>query len=113
MDGFASSSAALISGLPSRLGRGTSAVGNGISFVLSGIAPFLFSGSRTERRGFAAESGYEQRVINALVAIKPPTAATLHKGVAGLFKREPERAWRDHIEAVAEILKTRKRIEQS
>jgi len=43
-----------------------------------------------------------------IVGIKPPKAARPTKDIKQLFKREPDREWRDHIEAVATILKNRK-----
>jgi hypothetical protein len=43
-----------------------------------------------------------------IAGIKPPKAARLTKDIKQLFKREPDREWRDHIEAVATILKNRK-----
>jgi hypothetical protein len=59
------------------------------------------------------EGNFEARVADTIAATKTPKAATLAKGIAKLFKREPERAWRDHIEAVAETLKTPKAIKQA
>ena len=52
------------------------------------------------------EGNFEGRVSETLASIKTPKAATLTEGVKELFKREPERAWRDHIETVATELKT-------
>ena len=51
------------------------------------------------------EAGFEDQVAARIAAIKKPTAATLAKGVRRLFKAEPGREWRDHVEAEA-ILKT-------
>ena len=51
------------------------------------------------------EAGFEDQVAARIAAIKKPTAATLAKGVKRLFKTEPGREWRDHVEAEA-ILKT-------
>jgi hypothetical protein len=47
------------------------------------------------------EAGFERQVADALAAIKTPKAATLAKDIRKLFKREPDREWRDHIEVVA------------
>jgi hypothetical protein len=47
------------------------------------------------------EAGFEDQVAAAIAAIKTPTAAALAKGIAELFKREPDREWRDHIEEIA------------
>ncbi len=47
------------------------------------------------------EAGLDDQVKAAVAAIKPPTAAALIKDIKRLFKTEPERDWRSHIEAVA------------
>jgi hypothetical protein len=47
------------------------------------------------------EARFEDRVAKAIAAIKKPAPATLAKGTKALFKREPARDWRAHIEAVA------------
>ena len=49
------------------------------------------------------EAGFEGQVADAIAQIKKPTAAALGKGVRQLFKRKPDREWRDHIEAVANL----------
>jgi hypothetical protein len=54
------------------------------------------------------EAGLERRVAATIAAIKTPKAATLAKEIKRLFKREPDREWRDHIEAAAAHLKIRK-----
>jgi hypothetical protein len=55
--------------------------------------------SVTER--ILREAGLEAQVTAAIAAIKKPAAAALVKGIKQLFQREPDREWRDHIEAVA------------
>ena len=45
------------------------------------------------------------RLPTAIAAIKTPEAATLARDIRRLFKREPEREWRDHIDAVVANLK--------
>jgi hypothetical protein len=47
------------------------------------------------------EAGFEAQAAAAIGAIEKPTAAVLAKGIKQLFKQEPEREWRDHIEAIA------------
>jgi hypothetical protein len=47
------------------------------------------------------EAGFEDQVTETLDAIKRPTASSLVKGIRTMFKREPEREWRDHVETVA------------
>jgi hypothetical protein len=51
------------------------------------------------------EANFEGQVAAAVAAIDTPNADELAQGIEQLFKREPERQWRDHIEAVA-MLKT-------
>ena len=46
-------------------------------------------------------------------ARKTPKASILEKGIRQLFKQEPEREWRDHIDAVAKNLQTRKGDKQA
>jgi hypothetical protein len=41
------------------------------------------------------------QVATAIASIKKPKGATLMNGIKRLFRREADRAWRDHIEAVA------------
>ena len=48
-----------------------------------------------------ARRGSRIRSPTAIAAIKKPSGATLAKGIKRLFKREPDREWRDHIEAIA------------
>jgi hypothetical protein len=48
------------------------------------------------------EAGLDDQVAEAIAEIEKPTAATLERGIQRLFKRELDRAWRDHIEAVAQ-----------
>ena len=47
------------------------------------------------------EARLEEQVAKALRKIKRPIGGTLIKGIRDLFKREPQREWRAHIEAVA------------
>ena len=47
------------------------------------------------------EAGLEDQVAAAIAAIKKPSAAALAKGIKQLFKRKPDREWRDHIETIA------------
>ena len=47
------------------------------------------------------EAKLDDQVKAAVDAIKKPHAGTLTKGIKELFKTEPERDWRAHIEAVA------------
>jgi hypothetical protein len=51
------------------------------------------------------EGNFEPRVAAAIVAINMPKAPTLEKDIGRLFKREPDREWRDHIKAVVASLK--------
>jgi hypothetical protein len=54
------------------------------------------------------EGNFEPRVAAAIATIETPDAATLKADIEQLFGREQDRAWRDHIEAVATTLKNRK-----
>ncbi len=54
------------------------------------------------------EADLDGRVVTTIAAIKLPKTTTLVKDIKRLFNREPERQWRDHIEAVAASLKNRK-----
>jgi hypothetical protein len=47
------------------------------------------------------EAGFEEQVAAAIAAIEKPTAATLAADIEESFEQEPEREWREHIEAVA------------
>jgi hypothetical protein len=47
------------------------------------------------------DAGFEDQVADAITAIKRPTPAVLTKGIKQMFKTEPDREWRDHIEAIA------------
>jgi hypothetical protein len=47
------------------------------------------------------EANVEAQVVAALANIEKPQAATLIDGIEQLFQREPDRKWRDHIDAVA------------
>ena len=52
------------------------------------------------------EAKLEDQVAAAVAAIKTPDGAKLARDTAKLFKRQPDREWRDHIETVATELKT-------
>src|SRR5262249_61973801 len=57
------------------------------------------------------EAGLDEQVAEAMAAIKKPTATTLEQGIRRLFKREPNREWRDHIDVVAQkIARARGRV---
>jgi hypothetical protein len=47
------------------------------------------------------EAGFEAQVASAVAAIRKPDQIVLEIGIHDLFRREPDREWRDHIEAVA------------
>jgi hypothetical protein len=47
------------------------------------------------------EANYEKQVADAIAEIKTPSAAALARGIKKMFKSEPDREWRDHIEARA------------
>jgi hypothetical protein len=51
------------------------------------------------------EANFEGQVAAAVAAIEMPSAVELAQDIEQLFEREPERQWRDHIEAVV-LLKT-------
>jgi hypothetical protein len=51
------------------------------------------------RERILREARFENQVAKAIAAIKKPSGAALTKGVRRLFKQEPEREWRDAIEA--------------
>ena len=55
------------------------------------------------RERILREAGFEAQVAEAFAAVEKPAPADLVKGVRELFKREPDRAWRDHVEAVANL----------
>jgi hypothetical protein len=40
-------------------------------------------------------------VATAIAAIEKPGAIALERGIREIFDREPDRDWRNHIEAVA------------
>ena len=48
------------------------------------------------------EAGLENQVAAAIAAIEKPDGVALAEGISDLFKQEPDREWRDHIEAEAE-----------
>jgi hypothetical protein len=47
------------------------------------------------------EAGLDEHVAAAVAAIEKPSAAVLAEGIRNLFQQEPDRQWRDHIEAIA------------
>jgi hypothetical protein len=53
------------------------------------------------RERILREAGFEAQVTAALAGISKPEPTTLSDEIEQLFKREPERQWRDHIEVVA------------
>ena len=59
--------------------------------------------AHTER--ILREAGFEKQVTDSIAAIKKPKGTTLAKDIKQLFKREPDREWRDHIEAVANAVR--------
>jgi hypothetical protein len=50
------------------------------------------------------EAGLEDQVTAAIAAIRKPTATVLAKGIKQMFKSEPDREWRTHIEAIAKTV---------
>ena len=48
------------------------------------------------------EAGLENQVASAIATIEKPDGVALAEGISDLFKQEPDREWRDHIEAEAE-----------
>jgi hypothetical protein len=60
-----------------------------------------YSGGEAITERILREAGFEAQVATAIGVVKKPAAAVIAKGVKQLFKREPEREWRDHIEAIA------------
>jgi hypothetical protein len=50
------------------------------------------------------EAGLKDQVTATVARITTPAAAALANGIELLFKREPDRQWRDHIEAVSAIV---------
>ena len=56
------------------------------------------------------EASLDDQVVAAVAAIEPkkPGGAELAKGVERLFKREQDRQWRDHVDAVASKLTKRR-----
>jgi Topoisomerase 6 subunit A/Spo11, Toprim domain len=47
------------------------------------------------------EAGLDDQVTAAIAAIEKPGASALERGIKELFERQPDREWRNHIEAVA------------
>jgi hypothetical protein len=47
------------------------------------------------------EAGFENQVAGAIAAIEKPNGEALAEGIEDLFEKEPDREWRDHIEAEA------------
>jgi len=50
------------------------------------------------------EAEFENRVATAVATIERPSPAVLRQGIRDLFQHQPDRAWRDHIEAIAREL---------
>ena len=53
------------------------------------------------------EAGLDDQVTAAIAAIEKPDADALSQGIEDLFRQEPEREWRDHIDAVVAKLTAR------
>jgi len=51
-----------------------------------------------------SEAGFEAQVATAIASIRKPEQIVLKIGIHDLFRREPDREWRDTIEAVAAAL---------
>ena len=49
------------------------------------------------------EARLDDQLAERIAAIETPTTAALTEGIRQLFEREPDREWRDHIEAVANL----------
>jgi hypothetical protein len=47
------------------------------------------------------EAGLENQVATAIAALLRPSAAVLAEGIRRLFRQQPDREWRDHVEAIA------------
>jgi hypothetical protein len=56
------------------------------------------------------EAGLEGQIAKALRKIKRPTGTALTNGIRQLFKRAPEKEWRDHVEAVVAKMAGRGRV---
>jgi hypothetical protein len=46
------------------------------------------------------EADLQRQITKALRKIKRPSGTALTNGIGQLFKRSPEKEWRDHVEAV-------------
>ena len=53
------------------------------------------------------EAGFEAQVADAIAAISKPASAAIADGIKRLFQAEPDREWRDHIEALVGTFKIR------
>jgi hypothetical protein len=49
------------------------------------------------------EARIDDQVAEAIAAIEKPTPAALAEGIRELFESEPDREWRDHIEAIVKL----------
>jgi hypothetical protein len=49
------------------------------------------------------EARIDAQVAEAIAAIEKPTPAALAEGIRELFESEPDREWRDHIEAIVKL----------
>jgi Topoisomerase 6 subunit A/Spo11, Toprim domain len=47
------------------------------------------------------DAGLDNQVATAVAAIEKPSPEVLAEGIRQLFQQEPDREWRDHIEAIA------------
>jgi hypothetical protein len=50
------------------------------------------------------EAGLENEVADVIAAIERPSPTILAQGIRDLFQQEPDREWRDHVEAIAREL---------
>jgi hypothetical protein len=49
------------------------------------------------------EARIDDQVAEAIAAIEKPTPVALAEGIRELFESEPDREWRDHIEAIVKL----------
>jgi hypothetical protein len=50
------------------------------------------------------EAEVEKQIVAALATIERPSAANLTDGIERLFKSDPERQWRDHVETMTNAM---------
>ena len=56
------------------------------------------------------EADLQGQITKALRKIKRPSGIALTNGIRQLFKRSPEKEWRDHVEAVVAKMAGRGRV---